>query len=150
MFREARVNLSRSYSDRYNRISLSIFLLSFVVYFIYADFRHFTLRTLALDLGIFDQTLWSTLHGNPLYSTVNLCFDLVTAFAILEHLPSPQTTIADVYRALKPRHLLTPLPADLFGRYVSMESLPGLSNEFLIAGERPWGNGNTRFSRTKV
>jgi len=59
--------------DRYEgRLALALVLLYAVVFGSLALVRHWALHSTALDLGVFDQVLWNTVHGRFMESTLSL------------------------------------------------------------------------------
>ncbi len=91
--------------DPSNRVALCIFLLSFLIYVLYASFRHFAFRTYDFDLGIYSQSLSSTLQGRFLYSTVNSWYSQ-TGSLLAEH-------FSPIILLLVPLYAVFPTPETL-------------------------------------
>jgi len=59
--------------ERYEgRLALALVLLYAVVFGSLALIRHWAFHSTALDLGVFDQVLWNTVHGRFMESTLSL------------------------------------------------------------------------------
>src|SRR3989338_3530238 len=58
--------------DTFRRhIVLGILIILYVLIFgIFASFRHYNFETQALDMGIFTQTFWNTVHGRFMENTL--------------------------------------------------------------------------------
>jgi uncharacterized membrane protein len=59
--------------DRHEeRIALAMVFIYFVVFGSLSLVRHWAFHSMALDLGVFDQVLWNTVHGRFMESTLSL------------------------------------------------------------------------------
>lgn len=82
-----------------------LFILAYTLFFsLYTVFKHYTFQTSAGDLGFYEQSFWSTLHGKFFYTTVwedigntpfahhfqPMLFLLIPLYAIY---PSPETLL---------------------------------------------------------
>jgi uncharacterized membrane protein len=88
--------------DRYEeRVAFAIVVLYVVVFGSLALVRHWAFHSTALDLGVFDQVLWNTVHGRFMESTLSLerC-DLHSFF--LDHFSPALLLIVPLY-AVVPR-----------------------------------------------
>ena len=95
-----------------------IFIISYTIFFSwYSILKHYAFLTTAFDLGIFDQALWSTLHGKFLYTTL--------------HGEEASVTFAHHFQPI----LLLILP--IYAVYQSPETLLVLQSFFLALGALP-------------
>lgn len=52
------------------KLPLFCFFYLFIMFSALSSARHFSLSSSSFDLGIFDQAIWNTLQGNPLFSSL--------------------------------------------------------------------------------
>jgi len=80
----------RAFRTRFDRYDLAVFLSSMLYALTFSYFmvlKHQLFMTTGWDLGIFDQVLYSTLHGKPFYYTVENNVNLSSCFLAVHFSP---------------------------------------------------------------
>src|SRR5881628_2414874 len=160
------MNLLFALLERYEgRLALVLALLYAVVFGSLALIRHWAFHSMALDLSVFDQVLWNTVHGRFMESTLSLercdphsffldhfspALLLIVPFYLV--VPRPETLIAFQTVALLPLGLAMyflaarrtlPLLLSLGASFLVKEELPLIAIGFGLAllVQRRWRLG---------